>query len=64
MSVQVLDFGGVITTINVPDKKGKFADVTLGFDNMQGNFFFAFRIFILIFFAIIFFIDLTCYILY
>ncbi|KAK3740857.1 hypothetical protein RRG08_011319 [Elysia crispata] len=36
MSVQVLDFGGVITTINVPDKKGKFADVTLGFDNMQG----------------------------
>jgi aldose 1-epimerase len=35
MSVQILDLGGVITSIKVPDSSGNFADVTTGFDYPQ-----------------------------
>jgi aldose 1-epimerase len=35
MSVQVLTFGGIIQDINVPDKHGHVADVTLGFKTLQ-----------------------------
>jgi aldose 1-epimerase len=31
--VSILDFGGVITRIAVPDREGKLADVNLGFDD-------------------------------
>ncbi|XP_048258923.1 galactose mutarotase-like isoform X4 [Haliotis rufescens] len=34
--VRVLDYGGIITDIIVPDRKGKMEDVSLGFDNMEG----------------------------
>lgn len=34
MSVKILDFGGIITEIHVPDRVGKFADVALGFDTL------------------------------
>ena len=35
MTVKVLDFGGVITEIHVPDRDGAFADVALGFDTLE-----------------------------
>ena len=34
-SVSVLDFGAIVTSIIVPDKNGKMADVTLGFDTLE-----------------------------
>ena len=34
-SVSILDFGGVITNILVPDRKGKLGDVNLGFDDAK-----------------------------
>lgn len=34
--VKVTNFGGVITSVNVPDKNGKLGDVVLGFDNVDG----------------------------
>ena len=34
-SVSIIDFGGVVTNIVVPDKDGKLADVNLGFDNVD-----------------------------
>ncbi|KAK7098232.1 galactose mutarotase-like [Littorina saxatilis] len=34
--VRILDYGGVINEINVPDRHGNVADVTLGCDDMEG----------------------------
>ncbi len=34
MTVKILDFGGIITQIHVPDRDGRFADVALGFDEL------------------------------
>jgi len=34
MTVQILDLGGIITSIVVPDKHGKFEDITTGFDTL------------------------------
>ena len=36
MEVKITNYGGIITHINVPDKNGKFEDVTLGFDSLSG----------------------------
>jgi aldose 1-epimerase len=36
MEVQVLSYGGIVKSIRVPDRHGKFADVVLGFDSMDG----------------------------
>lgn len=36
MSVSLTDFGANIVNVIVPDKKGKFDDVVLGFDNVTG----------------------------
>lgn len=33
-SVSVIDFGGILTSLIVPDKKGNLADVACGFDNV------------------------------
>ena len=33
MEVKIINFGGIVTSIKVPDRSGKFADVVLGFDN-------------------------------
>ena len=35
MTIKVLDFGGIITEIHVPDRDGKLADVALGFDTLE-----------------------------
>ena len=36
MSVEVTNYGGIITSIVVPDKEGMMADVALGFDTLDG----------------------------
>lgn len=36
MVVKITNFGGIVTSILVPDKDGIFADVVLGFDNLTG----------------------------
>ncbi|WP_082547674.1 aldose epimerase family protein [Massilia sp. Root335] len=33
--VKILDFGGIITEIHVPDRAGRFTDVALGFDTLE-----------------------------
>jgi aldose 1-epimerase len=33
-SVSIITFGGIITSIQVPDKAGKLGEVTLGFDEL------------------------------
>lgn len=35
-SVSIIDFGGAIHSINVPDKNGDIADVALGYDTAEG----------------------------
>ncbi|MCP5382802.1 MAG: galactose mutarotase [Kordiimonadaceae bacterium] len=34
-SIDILDLGGIITAINVPDREGHLADIALGFDNAK-----------------------------
>jgi aldose 1-epimerase len=36
MSVSITNYGGIVTALTAPDSKGKFADVVLGFDNLDG----------------------------
>lgn len=36
MIVKITNFGGIVTSIIVPDKNGNFEDVVLGFDNLEG----------------------------
>ena len=35
MSVSITNYGGIITSIQVPDQKGNIDDVVLGFDNLE-----------------------------
>ena len=35
MEVKIITYGGIITSIKVPDYKGRMANVSLGFDNLQ-----------------------------
>ncbi|MGW9686744.1 aldose epimerase family protein [Flagellimonas sp. 2504JD1-5] len=35
MSVGIINYGGIVTSIEVPDKKGVFGDVVLGHDNIK-----------------------------
>ena len=36
MEVRVINYGGIITAIKVPDRNGTLADVVLGFDSLEG----------------------------
>ena len=35
MEVKILTYGGILQSIRVPDRQGRFANVTLGFDNIN-----------------------------
>jgi aldose 1-epimerase len=34
-SLEVIDYGGIVTHLRVPDREGKLADVVLGFDTLE-----------------------------
>jgi len=36
MTVKITNYGGIVTEIRVPDKKGNIEDVVLGFHNLEG----------------------------
>lgn len=36
MKVNIINYGAIVTSIIVPDKNGKFEDVTLGYDSLSG----------------------------
>lgn len=36
MEAQITTYGGIVTSLKTPDKKGHFADVVLGYDNLTG----------------------------
>lgn len=36
MVVRITNFGGIVTSLKVPDRNGKMADVVLGFDQIDG----------------------------
>ena len=36
VEVRVITYGGIVTSIRVPDRNGRFADVVLGFDTLDG----------------------------
>ena len=35
MRIEVMNYGGIIRAIEVPDRKGEQADITLGFDTLE-----------------------------
>src|SRR5215469_3619988 len=36
VEAHIMTYGGIVQSIQVPDKKGKVADVVLGFDSLDG----------------------------
>jgi aldose 1-epimerase len=36
IELQLTNYGGIITSIKTPDRAGKFADIVLGYDNLDG----------------------------
>ncbi|PTB94653.1 galactose-1-epimerase [Marivirga lumbricoides] len=36
MEMSVITYGGIITSLTAPDKAGKYEDIVLGFDNLEG----------------------------
>ena len=36
MQVSIINFGGIVVSIKVPDRRGKLADVVLGYDTLDG----------------------------
>jgi aldose 1-epimerase len=36
MEATIMTYGGIVTSLKVPDKHGQFADVVLGYDNLDG----------------------------
>jgi len=37
MSVEIINYGATIVSLNVPDRTGNAEDVVLGFDSMEGR---------------------------
>ncbi len=35
MTATIMTYGGIVTSLTVPDKNGKFGDVVLGYDNLE-----------------------------
>lgn len=35
MSMEVMDYGGIIASLTAPDREGNYQDIVLGFDNLQ-----------------------------
>jgi len=36
VELKITNYGGIVTSLKVPDKKGKFEDVVLGYDSLSG----------------------------
>ena len=36
LSIKVMSYGAIITSVEIPDRDGKLADVVLGFDHLEG----------------------------
>src|SRR5688572_10789733 len=36
MEARIMTYGGIVTTLTAPDRKGDFADVVLGYDSLSG----------------------------
>lgn len=36
VEVKIITYGGIVVSLKVPDRDGKFADVVLGYDNLDG----------------------------
>jgi aldose 1-epimerase len=36
IAAQIIDYGATITSLSVPDRNGKAADVVLGYDSIDG----------------------------
>ena len=36
MEARIMTYGGIVQSLKVPDKNGKFDDVVLGYDNLDG----------------------------
>jgi len=36
MEAKIMTYGGIVTSLKTPDKKGKMGDVVLGYDNLDG----------------------------
>ncbi|MCB0489903.1 MAG: galactose mutarotase, partial [Cyclobacteriaceae bacterium] len=36
ISMSVITYGGIITSLKTPDRNGKFGDIVLGYDNLEG----------------------------
>ena len=37
MVVEIINYGAIVTSIKIPDKNGVLRNVTLGYDNMSGE---------------------------
>ena len=35
VEARICNYGGIVVSLNVPDKSGKFGDVVLGYDNLD-----------------------------
>lgn len=35
LEIKITNYGGIVTSIRLPDRNGRFADVALGYDNLQ-----------------------------
>jgi aldose 1-epimerase len=36
MQISITNYGGIVVTLTAPDREGRFADVVLGYDSLQG----------------------------